>query len=229
MKNCIIMASLFLSIAASSAVYAQQRLDYLGQAGVGAVLYRAPEAPKLPYGFEGTQYVYSEKFEEGTLRYNDVTYSGISLNLNANADELHIMVPTSMVVLELDKRWVEWFTMGEKKFIAAGGKNRFEGLQEGYYQILHNGEGMLLKKHIKRIKVTKHEVKGIYREFEPLERYYAVKDGVAFQVARKGDLMKLYAGQKRAVKEMLKKSGGTLNGKENRERLFTAIMKVVDK
>ena len=41
--------------------------------------------------------------------------------------------------------------------------------------------------------------------------------------------MKLYAGQKRAVKEMLKKSGGTLNGKENRERLFTAIMKVVDK
>lgn len=228
-KKCPVLACMLLAIGVSGGAFAQQRYDYLGQAGAGAAIYRAPEAVKHQFVNEGTQYAFSDEFVTGSVRYNNVTYNGVSLNLSANLDELHIMAPTSKIVLALDKRMVEHFTLGEKKFVAFMGDNAVDGLQDGYYQVLHEGGALLLKKHIKKVKVTKHEIKGIYREFEPLCRYYAVKDGIPYQLARKGDLIKLYAGKKKEIKEMLKRSNGIYSGKENREKLFAAIMEIADK
>lgn len=229
MKKYPVLVYLLLAMGAPGAAFAQQRYDYLEQAGVGAALYRAPEAAKYPYRYEGTQYAYSEEFVKGDVRYNNVTYKGVLLNLSASMDELHIMAPMGMIVLALDKRWVDHFTLGDREFVAAMGDNAVDGLQEGYYEVLHEGRALLLKKHIKKIKVTRHETKGIYREFESLNRYYAVKDGIPYPVVRKSDLIKLYAGKKREIKDMVRRGNGIYNGRDNRERLFTAIMEVVDK
>ena len=214
----------------SAAGWSQEtgKYDYLGEAGLDAAIYRGPEAPKYPFLFEGTQYAYTDEFEVGTVVYNGVEFRGVHLNLSASSDELHLKILKSGIVIELEKRLVESFTIGERQFLALQGKDAVKGLAAGYYEVLHNGKSLLLKKNIKKVAVRKHEEKGIFRQFEIANRYYLVKDGVAGHVFMSGDIVKRFVEMKKELKAFVKKNKDKYHGSENRERFYMAIVDYAD-
>ena len=206
----------------------QVKYDYLGEAGLDATIYRGPEAPKYPFLFEGTQYAYTDEFEEGTVLYNGVEYRGVNLNLSASSDELHLKVLKSGIVIELEKRLVEGFTIGERQYLALRGNNVVEGLAPGFYEVLHSGKCLLLKKNVKKIAVRKHEEKGIFRQFESADKYYVVRDGAYGQVLRVGDIVKMFDENKKELKGFIKNNRDRYFGSENREKFFKAVIGAAD-
>ena len=206
----------------------QDKYDYLGEAGLDAAIYRGPEAPKYQFLFEGTQYAYTEEFEEGTVLYNGVEFRGVHLNLSASTDELHLKILKSGIVIELEKRLVESFTIGERQYLALQGENVVDGLAAGYYEVLHSGKSMLLKKNVKKVAVRKHEEKGIYRQFEEANKYYVVKDGEQRHVLRVGDIVKMYEENKKELKGFVKKNKDRYFGSQNREKFFKAVIGAAD-
>lgn len=206
----------------------QVKYDYLGEAGLDATIYRGPEAPKYPFLFEGTQYAYTDEFEVGTVLYNGVEYRGVHLNLSASSDELHLKVLKSGIVIELEKGLVEGFTIGERQYLALQGSNAVEGLAPGFYEVLHGGKSLLLKKNVKKIAVRKHDEKGIFRQFESANKYYVVKDGTSGQVLRVGDVVKMFEENKKELKAFVKKNRDRYFGSENREKFFKAVIGVAD-
>lgn len=217
---------LAFSLMASACCHAQA--GYLSKAGLDAAIFRGPEAQKYSFPYEGTQYAYSEEFLEGSVVYNGVEYSGLLLNLSAGMDELHLKIRESGVVMVLDSRLVGEYAIGGRRFVCLHGGDVAGGLPKGHYEVLFSGEGdMLLKKNIKRINVRKQDVKGIYREFESVCRYYVVKDGVPYQVQRRGDFEDIFDEKRKSIREFVKGNRDLYPGNGNKERFFTAIMENV--
>lgn len=224
------IAAILMVALGSVAGWSQENVkyDYLGEAGLDAAIYRGPEAPKYPFLFEGTQYAYTDEFEEGTVIYNGVEFRGVHLNLSASSDELHLKVLKSGIVIELEKRLVEGFTIGERQYLALQGNNAVEGLAPGYYEVLHSGKSLLLKKNVKKVAVRKHEEKGIFRQFEAANKYYVVKDGTPGHILRVGDMVKMFDENKKELKGFVKKNRDRYFGSENREAFFKAVIGAAD-
>ena len=224
------MAAILLLLLGSAAGWAQEQVkyDYLGEAGLDAAIYRGPEAPKYQFLFEGTQYAYTDEFEEGTVLYNGVEFRGVHLNLSASTDELHLKILKSGIVIELEKRLVESFAIGERQYLALQGENAVEGLEPGYYEVLHSGNSMLLKKNVKKVAVRKHEEKGIFRRFEEANKYYVVRDGIQRRVLGVGDIVKMFEENKKELKGFVKKNKDRYFGSENREKFFKAVIGAAD-
>ncbi len=233
MKNLSLktaIAAILLVALGSVAGWSQDKgkYDYLGEAGLDASIYRGPEAPKFPFLFEGSQYAYTNEFEEGTVLYNGVEYRGVHLNLSASSDELHLKVLKSGIVIELEKRLVGGFAIGEREYLSLQGDNAVDGLAPGFYEVLHSGRSLLLKKNVKKIAVRKHEEKGIFRQFESANKYYVVKDGTSGQVLRVGDIVKMFDENKKELKGFVKKNRDRYFGSENREKFFKAVIGAAD-
>ncbi|MDO4736206.1 MAG: hypothetical protein Q4B21_04220, partial [Bacteroidia bacterium] len=123
MKRVVKVFVLLLFVLQTVASYAQEKYDFVKQAGIGATLFRGVEFERYPFRYKDSPYAYSEDFNVGEIIFNDVKYSGVFLNLNAHKDELHLKITTSGKILELDKGLVERFTIGERKYVALIGAN----------------------------------------------------------------------------------------------------------
>lgn len=212
-------------------LYSQQKYDFVAEAGMDAAVYRGPEAVKYPFRYEGTPYAYTESFLSGTLVYNGVFYKGLLLNFNAHRDELHLKMPSSGIVIELDRRIVGEFSFGGRSYVSLIGERAVDGLQEGFYQMLYKGEDMLLKKNAKSF----HErlqnggsSKGAFRFFDPADRYYVIKDGVPVQISKVKHFAKVYKDKKKAVKGFIRKNKIKFIDMDDNDLALVEVMEFVD-
>ncbi len=209
----------------------QAKYDFVEEAGLDATVYRGPEAVKYPFRYEGTPYAYSEKFLSGSLVYNGVEYKGLLLNLNAHRDELHLKVPSAGIVLELDKNLVGSFSFGNRMFVGLVGAGAVDGLNEGFYQVLYSGKDKLLKKNVKsfheRLQNSGNS-KGVFRFFDPADRYYAIKDGVPVQVSKVKHFSKVYREKKKAIKGFIRKNRDRFIDMEDRDMALLEVMAFID-
>ena len=211
-------------------LYSQQKYDFAAEAGMDAAVYRGPEAVKYPFRYEGTPYAYTESFLGGTLVYNGVFYKGLLLNLNAHRDELHLKMPSSGIVIELDRRLVGEFSFGGRNYVALIGDSAVDGLQGGFYQMLYKGEDMLVKKNGKSFheRLQSGSSKGVFRFFDPADRYYVVKGGKPVQVSRMKDFARVYKEEKKAIKGFIRKNKMRFVDMDDKDRTFMEIMNFAD-
>lgn len=229
MKRLFPILLLGLFLAQSASLFSQEKYDYLQKAGLNAAIFRGPEAVKYQFRYQGTPYAYTESFMAGSIVYNGVKYERVELNLNAHRDELHLRIPSSGIVLELDRNAVEEFVIGSRKYVALTAENAVDGLPEGYYQVLFEGNDILYKKNIR----TFHERLqtsggGAYRYFDQSDKYFIVKDGVVFPVVRNRDFARIYKEGKKAVRGYVKHNMGRFTDME-RDQVFMSIMEFADK
>lgn len=230
------MRKIFLFVACAvlsahvSVLSAQQKYDYVGQTGLNAAIFRGPEAVKYPFMYQGTPYIYSEMFSQGSLVYNGVKYEGVELNLNAHRGELHLRIPTSGIVLELDKELVEGFVIGTHRFEMFAGARATDGLPQGFYELLYTGSDTLIKKNRKvyteRLQTS---AKGFFRHFEPASQYYLIKDGKVFQISWNRDFAGVYRENKKAIKSFIRRNRGRFADDEQRDRAFIATLEFINK
>ena len=224
----VLLCGLFL--APCSFLYSQEKYDYIQAAGLNAAIFRGPEAVKYQFRYQGTPYAYTESFSMGSLVYNGVKYNGVELNLNAHRDELHLKITSSGTVLELDRNIVGEFVIGRRQFLTLVGKNAVDGLSQGYYQVLYKGGDTLLKKNIR----TFHERlqtsgNGVFRYFDQSDKYYLLKDGKVYPIARNKDFAKAYKEDRKAIKGFIRHNRVKFMDMEGKDPAFVAIMEFADK
>ena len=224
----VLLCGLFL--AHCSFLYSQEKYDYIQAAGLNAAIFRGPEAVKYQFRYQGTPYAYTESFSMGSLVYNGVKYNGVELNLNAHRDELHLKITSSGTVLELDRNIVGEFVIGRRQFLTLVGKNAVDGLSQGYYQVLYKGGDTLLKKNIR----TFHERlqtsgNGVFRYFDQSDKYYLLKDGKVYPIARNKDFAKAYKEDRKAIKGFIRHNRVKFMDMEGKDPAFVAIMEFADK
>lgn len=216
---------LFVAVAS----YAQEKYDFVKQAGIGATLFRGVEFERYPFRYKDSPYAYSEEFNLGEIVFNDVKYSGVFLNLNAHKDELHLKITTNGKILELDKGLVERFTIGERKYVALIGANAVEGVSEGFYEILYSGKEILFKKNVKKYNERlQSSEQGAYRYFYPSNRYYILKDGVMIPVSSAKQFKKVYKDKKDAISKFIRKNRIRFIDINDKDFIFKEIISFVD-
>ena len=197
---------------------------------MNAAIFRGPEAVKYKFIYQGTPYAYSETFAKGAVVYNGVRYNGVELNLNAHRDELHLRIPSSGIVLVLDKTLVGEFSIGRHNFVTLLGEDVPQGLVAGYYELLYNGEDVLLKKNVRMFyERLQTSGKGIFRHFDPVNKFYVIKDGAAAQISRNRDFAKIYREEKKSIKSFIKKNKLRFVDMEDKDPAFVEIMQFADK
>ena len=92
MKRVIKVFVLLLFVLQAVASYAQEKYDFVKEAGASAALFRGVEFERYPFRYKDSPYAYSEEFNLGEIVFNDVKYSGVFLNLNAHKDEFCVYV-----------------------------------------------------------------------------------------------------------------------------------------
>lgn len=230
MKNNMFYGIFLLALLFSSGLCAQQPDSFLEEAGINAAIFRGAEAEKYNFKYQETPYAYSETFLLGTLKYNDVEYVGLLLNVNSHKDELHLKVEQLGKVLELDKRLVEKFTIGNRKFELFMGETAVEGLEDGFYEILYRGHDMLVKKNVRKYneRLQASGDKGAFRFFDAMNRYYVIKGGTPVKITRMKDIAKVYKEEKKAVKAFIRKNKVRFIDMDNQDMAFMEIMAFVD-
>lgn len=225
MKRVVKVFVLLLFVLQTVASYAQEKYDFVKEAGASAALFRGVEFERYPFRYKDSPYAYSEEFNLGEIVFNDVKYSGVLLNLNAHKDELHLKIATTGKIIELDKRLVEKFTIGERSFIALAGN----GAGEGFYEILYSGKEILFKKNIKKYNERlQSSEQGAYRYFYPSSRYYLLKDGVMLPISSAKQFKKVYKDKKDAIAKFIRKNRIRFIDINDKDFIFKEIISFVD-
>ena len=205
---------------------------FLGLAGVTCAqdfntpVFRGELAEKYNYPIDGTVYTYSDKFEEGQVMFNGKLYTGLMMNLNAHRDELQVAIGSTGERMALRRELVGDFTIGERKYTFLCGERAVKGLQQGYYQVLHRGDDMLLKRIHKTVSdriesFTRQTVK----VFTTKHRYYLVKDGKVYTIKNERGLAKFYRQDKDRIKDYVKRNRGM---RVERDDLLQGIMELME-
>ncbi len=239
-KFCIYMRRLMVSFAflflfCFQTVVAEGQVkadSYIGEgASVNATLYRAPVVIFERMSYEGTFYIYETEFYTGELFYNGIYYNDVLINLDAGKDQLYIKQKDVSLPLLLNKSLVEWFTLDGKLFVNIGPQSSAGNMEEGFCQVIWNGEKKILKKRVKLLeKLGYHEIEqNKVRRYRAVERYWLIDGEKSRQVGRCSDIIKMYKARKGELKEFVRENG--LKGLEKRDKdeAFGLLMEFVEK
>ncbi len=200
--------------------------DYISHVKHNALIFSGSVAQKYPFVHNGTYYVFNDVFHVNDLYYNGKLYKGVELNLNANSDELVVKVPESGKNVILNRDMVEWFTLDSKRFIGVK-DGKYEDLPGGYYEVLYEGDGLVLRKITKLLK-ERVEGQKIAYSFIPIVKRYIIRDGVAYPVKKVGELTRIYRERKQDIRGFLKEQGRLFSSKGNLDNGLVAVMEFVE-
>ena len=189
-------------------------------------VFRGELAEKYNFPIDGTVYAYSDEFETGEVVFNGKLYTGLMMNLNAHRDELQVAIGSTGERMALRRELVGDFIVGKRKYTSLCGERAVKGLQQGYYQVLHRGDGMLLKRIHKTVSdriesFTRQTVK----VFTTKHRYYLVKDGKVYTIKNERGLAKFYRQDKDRIKDYVKRKHGM---RVERDDLLQGIMELME-
>ncbi|MBO7269128.1 MAG: hypothetical protein J6U83_05165 [Bacteroidales bacterium] len=189
-------------------------------------VFRGELAEKYNFPIDGTVYAYSDEFETGEVVFNGKLYTGLMMNLNAHRDELLVAICSTGERMALRRDLVGDFIVGKRNYTSLCGERAVKGLQQGYYQVLHRGDDMLLKRIHKTVSdriesFTRQTVK----VFTTKHRYYLVKDGKVYTIKNERGLAKFYRQDKDRIKDYVKRNRGM---RVERDDLLQGIMELME-
>lgn len=186
---------------------------YMAAAGDASLLFRGQSALPYNFAYNGTYYWYTPKFEIGSVRFNGKDYSDVELNIDATRQVLICGRPGTFKRSELERAQVEYFTMGDRKFINAE-RCGINDVPTGYYEILRDGKCLFLKQRIKTLaedregsRALETDYEGnfnsaIWRVFVNQTKYYVTdQDGIAHQVKKRSDVYKVFKEYRKSLKK----------------------------
>lgn len=111
---------------------------YVDAAGDALILLRGRAAVNYMSAYNGTYFMEYPQFSLGELRYNGKRYHNVFLNVDAVRQDLLVRQAEGIAQVLLTKDCVEWFTMGERRFINL--EKYVPSAPEGYFEVLFDGE-----------------------------------------------------------------------------------------
>jgi hypothetical protein len=138
----------------------------------------------------------------GSVRYNGIEYSALSLQYDVSADELLVLPQGDGLRLVIPKLKVSAFTLGQDHFIRPDPEQADYGLTDtGYYRQLYSGASMVLERRWKEIRYQpSEEIHDAYTE----HRAYYMMDGRMFRIITgEQGLLSLKGKKNRELKKLL--------------------------
>ena len=199
-------------------------------------LYRGPAPLAYRFLHTGTFFAYEVEFLRGDVIYNNKLYVDVKLNLNSHLDELYLYIKDSERYVVLNKNFVDFFTIGERKFvnIKRNSEDTKSSPEPGYYEVLYSGNAAKLLKKTKKIyseRINNYSSAAtnskVERIFSPEYSYYIIKGKDVKYVKRLRDIISCFGIRRGDVKPLIKEKD--LDLRHNKDISFTEIIKFIDK
>jgi hypothetical protein len=176
--------------------------QYTKERGGQAELYYGIEHIGYSSKIEGFAYFQSPDWQKGSVVYNEVLYTDISLKYDMVADELVVLHANNYFPITLVSEKVQSFSIAGHDFVYLGKNNRYS-MKPSFCEKLVTGKLSILVKRSKNVD-EKIIDKDLYRKFSDSYEYYAIKDGAAFYISNEDSIMEMLGDNARKVKNYLR-------------------------
>ncbi len=210
MKRFLFLIFLFSMLPAESAVIAcDAPQDSIGK----QILYNGRVWRNLYQHIDGTQFLLSPDFLNGSVTMNGTTFNSreLMLKLDLINDELLLLTDKGST-LQLNKQMVDRFTLSHNKQQLLFRNLEADSLSDlkGYVHVIHDGKTALYVKYKKEIRLR--DGPGDRDTFIQTQRIYLVKDGIAHQVRNRKNIVRLLKDRKAEVKDFIRTSHVRFSG-----------------
>lgn len=157
------------------------------------------------YMVKGDQFLFTKDFIPGSVALNGSIFNNIGLRYDIYNDELMTTAPNGAII-QLNKEMVDSFSLGFEGKEYLFGRFPDDSLKgiKGYMNILYQGGCTFMVKYRKEIELL--AVDRQYDLFFQVRKIYLFKNGILYNVAGKGDLLKILSDQKIAIRSYIKKN-----------------------
>ena len=182
---------LLMMLMASGLMSAQDGYkSFMDSAGENSALFKGYTPVLYRFVHTGTYYAYEKSYLDGDVLYNGKRYSGVKLNLNSHLDELIVFDVKSNRYVQLNKSYVDTFTIGTRKFISLRERDKSGMIDPGYYQLLYDNSVTVYKKIVKVYSETVNQEyiassRGVIKKFITSVKYYLVNSDGTYVIKRK--------------------------------------------
>jgi len=147
-------------------------------------------------------FAYSEDWQKGSIRYDDITYNDITFKYDTYLQELIVVTPKVVPIRILSER-VQRFNFGDQLFIKHD-PDQDRVLKPGFYHHMETGALTIL---IHRRKIIEERIvqSALERKFIPQDSYYMLKNGKYYPINNRKSLLNLLGDSRQAISRNLKK------------------------
>jgi hypothetical protein len=234
-KRALLVPLLVLFALTASAQKSVEYKAFADSADGFSNLYRG-SAP-LAYRFlhTGTFFAYGVEFLPGEVMFNDKLYTDVMLNLNSHLDELYLFVKETGRYVVLNKDFVDYFSIAQRKFyhFRESKTSEADTLSPGFYELLYGNESSRLFKRTKKVyaerinhfasSVTNSKLE---RMFMPIYSYYLIKEKETHNLKRFRDILSIYNIRRRELRPLIREK--SLDVTKDKENSFTEIIKFIE-
>lgn len=227
MKYKILSVScLFLALSSlfSSAQTTTELKAFENAAGNGSVLFRGKQANTYNHAANGNPYWSSTTFVPAEIVFEDRLYDDVLVNIDAITDQVLVRKDGSPIAIALPAGSVSAISTGSGHFELV--PDGVEGIPEGLYEILGDGDQKVYKHVRKQLKTGTQNMNGDpigyvdpgYRsdvhDYYAISRTYYFKDleGRFSRIRNKRDLVKKFPERRSEIRKAVSASGYDLHG-----------------
>ncbi|WP_186755623.1 hypothetical protein [Echinicola salinicaeni] len=217
MKRFYLFAFLLFCLTLSRSVYSQHN-DTIPQELIAAYKKVIPYPQEVFSGgqydiskafhIEGTAFLASSEFKESCITINGISFDDILLNYDIQKDQLVTFHPNNFQRIIINSQKVNSFTLADgRHFIKTSENKDYYFDQNGYYEVLLEGDISVLAKHLKvdelKKELSSDETKNFY--FIHMKHFFIQSNGDFFRINKKRDLAKTLGIPKKQINKTLKK------------------------
>jgi hypothetical protein len=174
-----------------------------------------------PRYFDGHPFFQTRVFGNGVLRINEVSYEGVPLLYDSQADWVVTFQPIHNQKILIKSEKVKKFELQNgSEFRNFKGNESYTHHRNGFYEIILDGDIKVLIKHYKELKPVK-ELGEYTKEFVSYQDFFYWYDGRFESVSRKLQAINLLGLDKKVAKKSLKAS--RLDFKRNMEQSLAIL------
>lgn len=202
--------------------------------------FRGQLAPTYRIRFNGTYFWDNPHFSENQLLcYDGKVYGGLSLNINANTQELLLLRKGDAVAMQVERDKVEWFTVNDSTYVNLNSLG-YDDMPRGYYKVLYNGSAILFERIDKTLQSRTDNCNGAvigYTDphynpavtlcFAKERTYWFLKDGEFVRLKKKKDIKQIYPDRMRAVRKIVREHQ-VYGGRLKNASYFTTVVSGIE-
>ena len=169
-------------------------------------VFNGREYLRYPYYFsKGTAYFQADSLATGTVLYDGVLCSGVPLLYDQLRDQLITADSSKQNLIRLVKEKVDRFSINQHQFIHLKKQKGLSFIwpEEGYFEVIYNGQIKVLKKENKAIKQSSSN-NDLTKFIESGSAYYLLYGGKVTKIKNERGLLTVFGDKKKEVRQFLK-------------------------
>lgn len=179
-----------------------------------------------PKSIEGHPFYFSRQFGDGSLTINGITYPEVPLMYDVYKDQVITFHPiyNQRILINPDK--IDEFSLSNgERFKYIEGNESYSNNSNGLYQILNEGENLVL---VKRLKTTKsnRDISIYTDEFVEKKHFFIWKSGVFIPINKSKQAIEVLSLDKKVVKKYLKES--RIRFQDSPEKYLITLVELAD-